>query len=115
MSRTREIDIAPLLRPGTNRITLDVTACELDHGLRNPLYVAGDFAVQFQPLRLTKRDAAGTFEAYEANGLPFFSGSIEYSFNTNLTAALPTGDILLEASFEPPCEDVDSALGDDGV
>jgi hypothetical protein len=92
------VDISPLLRPGANSVRVAVTTDRTDGGLRNPLYLAGDFGVTVQPPQLTRRRAAGAFEKWEENGLPYYAGAVEYGLEVDLPE-LPTGDPIL-ADFE---------------
>ncbi len=79
-----EADISSHIVQGRNRITLSTSfdssppAC----GLLNPLYVAGDFAVNHfrdSVAVLSRRVASGRFHAFEENGLPYYSGAIDYT------------------------------------
>lgn len=101
-------EITGLLRRGSNTVRVNVKTDRLDGGLLNALYLAGDFAVGLDPLTLKDRESAGIFEEYEANGLPFYSGIVEYSVERDL-ADIPAGDeAVLEVDcgefFEEACE-----------
>jgi len=99
------LDLTPWLQPGPNRLVIELTTNRLDGGLRNPLYLAGGFGVQLAPLRLADRPMAGLFDAYEGNGLPHFSGVIDYTASIDL-AGLPQDDrVLLELALPVPCEE----------
>jgi hypothetical protein len=90
------VPIADALRPGPNRLTVTVTTDQLDGGLRNVLYLAGDFGVALDPFGITERALSGHFEAYEANGLPFYAGVIDYGLIFHLDA-VPEGELALLA------------------
>ena len=46
------VDIAAMLRTGTNTLRIEITDARPEGGLLNPLYLAGDFGVTLSPLRL---------------------------------------------------------------
>jgi hypothetical protein len=71
-------DVSGLIRPGTNKVVVDVRTNRVDGGLLNCLYLAGDFGVKLSPLRLVPRESMGEFGNWEQNGLPFFAGVVEY-------------------------------------
>ncbi len=77
-------DITRLLRPGPNALRIEIEAAQPEGGLLNPLYLAGDCGVALNPLRLIERPEIGGFETYEANGLPFYAGVIEYTLDFDL-------------------------------
>ncbi len=87
------VDITTLLRPGSNILRVEIAGARPEGGLLNPLYLAGEFGVTLSPPRLCERQEEGGFETYEANGLPYFSGAIEYA----LEFALPPAGIGLRA------------------
>jgi hypothetical protein len=95
-------DITRWLAPGENEIEARVRADGPECGITNPLYLAGDFGVSLSPLGLTERPSRGGFEAYEANGLPFYSGAVEYRPRFELDA-LPSGEeCLIAFEFDAP-------------
>lgn len=99
------VDVTALLRPGRNELELAVTTDRRDGGLRNPLYLAGDFGVSLEPLGLVERPAAGRFDAWEANGLPFYAGAVEYEGRAALETVPAEGDVRLELAFPGPFQD----------
>jgi len=94
------LPLAAWLRPGPNTLTCEVICARPDGGLLNPLYLAGDFGVALHPLRLMQRPAAGLFEAYLENGLPYYAGILEYRGSFELAAPPQTGSVLLRLA--PP-------------
>jgi hypothetical protein len=101
-------DITALLRPGSNALRIEIADTQPEGGLLNPLYLAGDFGVALNPLRLTVRPEMGGFETHEANGLPFYAGVIEYALDFDLRA-VPQGerlcaDLVTDAPFHDACE-----------
>ena len=94
------VDITPHLRSGSNTLSIDLVTDRPDGGLLNPLYLAGHFAVQIDPLAIGKAVQCGGFETYEANGLPFYAGIIEYE-TCFAHDVLPSGKELITA-FEFP-------------
>jgi hypothetical protein len=99
------LDITPWLKAGANQLLIHLTTNRMDGGLRNPLYLAGDFGVALAALRLTERDASGSFEAYEDNGLPHFSGVLDYTAQIHLTDLPSSERVLLELALPAPCEE----------
>lgn len=99
------LDLTPWLQDGTNRLTLEVATQRLDGGLRNPLYLAGDFGVELAPLRLIPRPSGGRFEDYEANALPHFSGVLDYLAEVDIEKLPDDERILLELVLPAPCEE----------
>ena len=96
------------LKPGRNTLAVTVKTDQPDGGLLNPLYLAGEFGVSLNPLRLTGRRTAGIFEKYSQNSLPFYAGELEYQIPIDI-AALPDGPrlrVVLEfpAPFHEACE-----------
>ena len=105
------VDISSMLRQGPNVIRVLLITDKPDGGLRSPLYLAGDFGVWRDGpdglCRLGARPATGRFGAYLANGLPFYSGIVEYE--RDVTLQPPSGEhvmLRLDASepFEDSCE-----------
>lgn len=72
------MDITDLLHQGENTIHVKVRTAKHDGGLLNCLYLAGFFAVELATKSLKTFMDKGRFEDYTANGLPYFSGCIEY-------------------------------------
>src|SRR5690606_2048536 len=99
------LDITPGLRPGRNRLVFVVEASRPDQGLRNPLYLAGAFAVRLDPLAIEPFSSQGEWEQYERNGLPFFAGELEYSgsFTVDAVPAEPYCQLCLQ--LPQPCEE----------
>jgi GNAT superfamily N-acetyltransferase len=112
-------DITRWLRSGANTLRVEISEARPEGGLLNPLYLAGDFGAALHPLGLVERPAVGGFETYEANGLPFYAGVIEYTFDIEL-ARSETGqsgksqsgavdgrvraDFVTDAPFHEACE-----------
>ena len=90
------VEIGYLLRPGRNMVTVEVWTNNLSGGLRNALYLAGDFGVEINPSRLVSRRLTGAFEDWEANLLPFYAGVVEYETEFELAALPPSETILAE-------------------
>jgi len=102
------INITPYLTPGINTLSIDLVTNRLDGGLLNPLYLAGNFGVQLNPITLTEQATTGEFETYETNGLPFYAGIIEYQ-TTFERDTIPEGDQILttlnfNSTFLEACE-----------
>ncbi len=95
------VDVTAHLRRGANEIAVEVETDRLDGGLLNPLYLAGDFGVTVEPPALVERPAGGRFEMWEANGLPFYAGAVDYETAFELEAVPPEGEVLAEFDFGP--------------
>lgn len=93
------------LRPGPNTITVDVQTDRHDGGLLNALYLAGGFAVSLKGPTLTRRESAGQFEDYQANGLPYYAGVVEYEMAVETPAIRHDQLILADFDFGPVFED----------
>jgi hypothetical protein len=97
-----EVDITGRLVQGKNTIRVEVTTDQSDGGLLNPLYLAGDFGVAIDPLRIVVRDDKGLFERYEENLLPYYAGVVEYT-TTFVLDRLPDADrVRVMFAYEAP-------------
>ena len=95
-------DVTAMLRPGENRIVVDVATDRPDGGLLNALYLAGDFGVTLDPPTLTDPVAQGGFERYLENRLPHYAGVVDYTTEFALDA-LPEGDpVVVEFLYPAP-------------
>lgn len=99
------VDITSVLRAGENVIRVEVHTDRLDGGLLNPLYLAGDFGVELDPVRLEKKETNGAFEEYEANGLPYYAGVIEYTTTVDLKDVPRKGEVLAEMEYGRPFQE----------
>jgi hypothetical protein len=102
-------DITAYLQPSENVLSIELQTNRSDGGLLNPLYLAGDFGVELNPIRLVPRVKVGGFEQYEENELPFYSGMIEYAMSFDLSGLPPGPRVVLqfddvEALFHEACE-----------
>ncbi len=89
------VPVTGMLKHGRNRVTVKVKTQRLDGGLLNALYLAGDFGVTLgsagSAATLTARKTQGAFEAWEANGLPYYAGALTYEGTFSLT-----GDVVAQ-------------------
>ncbi len=79
-------DIGAFINDGMNYIKINV-ASELSYGgLRNPLYIFGDFAVKKDNdiWCLCPYDSKGRMESFKDIGLPFYYGGVVFSLKTKL-------------------------------
>ena len=102
------LNITPYLKTGSNTLAIDLVTARPDGGLLNALYLAGDFSVQANAIALADQVQIGGFETYEANGLPFYAGVVEYETRFELDA-VPDGDHVLASldfqdTFLEACE-----------
>ncbi len=95
-------DITSWLHPGANTLRVEVADARPEGGLLNPLYLAGDFGVALNPPGLVERPEVGGFETYEANGLPFYAGVIEYELGFELARSAWPGRQAGEAGQNTP-------------
>ena len=95
-------DITACLQPGKNILDIELQTDRSDGGLLNPLYLAGDFGVELNPVRLTPRALVGGFEQYKENKLPFYSGTIEYAMSFELFSLPPGPRAILQFDVEAP-------------
>ncbi len=108
------LDITRHIRQGHNSIELSVDTNRLDGGLRNPLYLAGDFGVELNPHRLINRPRVGEFEAYEANGLPFYAGAVEYETSFHLEDLPLVEAVLVQVEHGLPFQEASEMAFNDG-
>jgi hypothetical protein len=99
------VDIASRLARGRNEILVELKTNKLDGGLVNPLYLAGDFGVKLNPVKLVERKEAGWFDAWEANGLPFYAGVVEYEMTADVSAVPEGRKALVEFEFPSQFQD----------
>ncbi len=108
------LDISEHIIRGQNHITFSVRTDRLDGGLRNPIYLAGDFGVQLNPPSLTNRAPTGRFEAYEANGLPFYAGVLQYETSFQLERIPQTEKVLVQLEHGVPFQEASEVAFNDG-
>jgi hypothetical protein len=96
------IEVSEALKPGRNAIRVEVRTAGGDGGLLNPLYLAGDFGVALDPVRLVPRPSEGVFEGYEENLLPYYAGAIDYGSEFTLEEAPQGQQVLVEFDYEVP-------------
>lgn len=108
------LDITRHIRQGQNSIELSVCTNRLDGGLRNPLYMAGDFGVELNPHHLINRPRVGEFEAYEANGLPFYAGAVEYETSFHLEELPVVEAVLVQVEHGLPFQEASEIAFNDG-
>jgi hypothetical protein len=101
-------DITHYLRQGRNEIVVYLKTARLDGGLINALYLAGDFGVGLNPVRLVSRSMNGGFDTWKENGLPYYAGVVEYDMEFELSG-LPadpkvTAELDFPAQYQDACE-----------
>jgi hypothetical protein len=96
------VDITDALEQGENAIRVEVVTDKPDGGLLNPLYLAGDFGVALNPVRLVQREREGSFEQYEDNLLPYYAGVIEYTTDFVLDRLPADDQVILEFDYGQP-------------
>lgn len=95
-------DVTSLLRRGENTIRIEMLVTRPDGGLLNALYLAGDFGVSLNPVRLVNPAETGSFQAYADNLLPYYAGVIDYITEVHLSEVPHGRDVLAEFVCEKP-------------
>lgn len=105
-------------------IVVEVQADRGEQGLRDSIYIGGDFGVfapepgqrrpgtdgdsaQSPPLLATTRPlpTMGDFGAWEANGLPYYAGAVEYSRRSRLSVGGAGPEVVVQLDLPAGCED----------
>jgi len=102
-------DITKHLKDGVNTITVAVKTNRIDGGLLNPLYLAGDFGVELNPVALVSREGVGGFETWEENGLPYYAGAVEYETEFHLENVPDADSVIVEIDHGIPFQDATEA------
>lgn len=89
-------DVAPYLRQGENEITVEVTAEHDWDGIRDPLYLVGDFGVADG--RLVEMPEKAVLRKKYIEGFPYYSG--DFTFRGSFTA-----EPGMEAELRLGCSD----------
>ena len=76
----RLLDISNLVKEGENTITLEVVVTKDSDGVRDPLYLYGDFGVYKKENRIVLGKQAGkaAFGGHYTEGYPFYSGTLTF-------------------------------------
>jgi hypothetical protein len=80
------LDVTPWLRPGANRIVIELTTARADGGLRNPLYLHGDIGV-LPEVRIVAPIDTAPFGDVRAAALPYACGTITWEADAHLPVA----------------------------
>jgi hypothetical protein len=96
------VEITDFLRQGENTIGVEVATDRSDGGLLNPLYLAGEFGVSLNPLRLVPAKRVGRFERYEENLLPYYAGVIHYTTRFVLDDIPAAEQVILQFDYNGP-------------
>lgn len=116
----RAADIHSLVREGENEIRIRVKILRDEDGLRDPLYLLGEFGVAKAAsgcLRLTQKPTSANPDAPWCQGFPFYSGTMTYERSFPLEALtggaslgeLP-GTLDLSLGFSHPMYDCAEVL-----
>jgi hypothetical protein len=98
-------DITPALKQGLNAITVSLRTDRIDGGLVNPLYLAGDFGVELDPVRLVEFNPDGEYETWRKNGLPHYAGIVEYETAFHMGELADAERVLVELDHGTPFQD----------
>ncbi len=98
-------DITAAMMKGRNEIAVALKTNRLDGGLVNPLYLAGEFGVKLNPVRLVDRSIKGRFDAWQDNGLPYYAGVVEYEMAAEVADVPKDEEVLVEFEFEQQFQD----------
>lgn len=93
------VDITAYLKPGSNRICVDLASAKANHGLLNCLYLAGDFGVRLDPLCLVPQRKTGVFESYVENLIPYYAGVLEYTAEFDLPSLPQSEEVYLNLRY----------------
>lgn len=96
------VEITDFLHQGQNTVSVEVVTGRPDGGLLNPLYLAGDFGVALDPMRLVPRERVGAFERYEENLLPYYAGVIQYTTRFVLEDVPAADHVILQFDYDCP-------------
>ncbi len=113
--------------PRFHKLVVDVTVRDGEEGLRDSLYIAGDFAVWAPPAsprghrtsvpvlaRIGAPPKDVVFGALEEAGLPYFAGVVEYERATELPQPAGTDLVLVELELPAYFEDaLEVAFGEE--
>lgn len=108
------VDVSDLLQPGPNTLRVEVATGRPDGGLLTPLYLAGPFGVDPAGPKLTPSVREGTFEDYTANGLAYFSGTIDYEMTFRLDDLPEAPELLVRLAFDEPFGEAAEVRFNDG-
>lgn len=105
-----------ILRAGANEVVVEVEAARLDHGLRNPLYVAGGFGVEVRVARsgeprgrLVAPLQQGAIGDWAGAKLGYYAGAVEYAREGSHALAGEVGSSTIVVRLELP-EGIEEAL-----
>ena len=87
------IEITPWLMPGVNLLHITVSSDREDGGLRNPLYLAGDFAV-LPGAVISDPVPSAPWRDVDAAGLPFAACTMAWEADVDLPPP-PPGDLVM--------------------
>ena len=102
---SKSVYIHDMLQIGDNVLEVFVKTDKMEGGLVNPLYLYGDFGVFGESMRLTELKNKGEFHSWRENGLPYFSGHLQYNSSFDVNLNLIEKDVVLELLFPCPFED----------
>ncbi len=99
------VEVTDFLKKEMNWIRVNIHCEEYFDGLRNPLYLFGDFGVEVKGdySAAVSFRGEGRYGHPLANGLPFYAGDVTYSHDVVLSQA-PAGTVLLDLD-EPSVQD----------
>jgi len=98
-------DITPYVKTGNNTVTVNLKTNRIDGGLLNPLYLAGDFGVELEPLKVVEPKFEGGFDTWEENALPYYSGMVEYETSFELDKIPDEENVIIEINHGIPFQD----------
>ncbi|MEJ6951078.1 hypothetical protein [Natronospora cellulosivora (SeqCode)] len=90
---TLGINITEHIELGENIIRIEIDTKKANDGLINPLYLAGDFGVNLEPIKISEAKDNAYFEKYKDNLIPYYSGQIKYTTDFHLED-LPDSDFI---------------------
>jgi hypothetical protein len=99
-------DIRPFVGKGVNRLEVKVLITKDSDGIRDPLYLYGDFGVDYRETVgniITKKPDKAFFNLNYIEGFPFYSGTLRFKTSFNVEEEVPSFELSLD--IEEQCHD----------
>lgn len=96
--------ITPYVREGVNEIEVTVTAHRESDGLRDPMYLLGDFGVNERHV-LTEKPKKARFDSRYIEGFPYYSGGMTFSRDFELETERLPEEFEISFDFADKCTD----------
>lgn len=100
----RLCDISEFIKTGENTVEVEVTAWQESDGLRDPLYLLGEFGVSEKHI-LTEQPSSALFDSHFIKGFPYYSGKMLFEKEVELSLDELEDDFELAFDFGDECLD----------